>query len=424
VRFQISSVMDAIEQRLTTDLAGAQAVVDIGQVVRFVDLDGGRPVNLVRLGMVLDALSRYLVDEGVMLYGVCARELLSEAALTSKERMVLGRWTDEGMIEVTPDDGERAPELADLTGLPLITVADPPQETAARFGWLADGAGGRVLRLVARGGVAALVPADSAATDDDAAVRVIASAKVPTAELTEGQAAELPLPAEVLTGRAAARMSHTRVGRGRFMRAEPGPEAAELLARAWRCDGFDCPAFGDRRAVGQPVPRVRDGVPVCPRHDEPVVDIGPRQAAYPVSIIVDDLPRQRLVVHEGTPVLIGRDDDDPDVVSVGRWLHEAAAGWVSPVHLRLEARPEGLIITDLSENGTVIWQRRGPDDRGAARSLRRAAYELGEWDAVELYTGIALMRGDRRLATVLGRDEPASVLVDAPTAAHQQVSAD
>lgn len=423
MRFQISSVMDAIEQRLTTDLTGAQAVVDIGQVVRFVDLDGGRPVNLVRVGMVLDALSRYLVDEGALLYGVCARELLSEAALTSKERMVLGRWTDEGMIEVTPDDGERALELADLTGLPLITLADPPQEAAARFGWLADGAGVRVLRLVARGGVAALVPADSVETSEDAAQRVIAAAKVPSAELTDGTA-ELPLPAEVLTGRAAARMSHTRVGRGRFLRAEPAEEAAGLLARTWRCDGFDCPAFGDRRAVGQPVPRVRDGLPVCPRHDEPVVDIGPRQAAYPVSIIVDDLPRQRLVVHEGTPVLVGRDDDDPDVVSVGRWLHEAAAAWVSPVHLRLEARPEGLVITDLSENGTVVWQRRGPDDRGAARALRRAAYELGGWDAVELYTGIALMRGDRRLAAVLGRDEPASVLVDAPTAAHQQLSAD
>jgi hypothetical protein len=167
---------------------------------------------------------------------------------------------------------------------------------------------------------------------------------------------------------------------------------------------------------------VRDGVPVCPRHGEPVVEVGPRQPAFPVSIVVDDLPRRRLVVRAGQPVLVGRGDDNPDVVSVARWLHEAAAGWISPVHLRLEAREDGLVVTDLSENGTLVWQRSGPDDQGATRSLRRGAHALGEWDTVELYTGIELSRGDRRVVTVLGRDEPASVLVDAPTAAHQQVS--
>jgi hypothetical protein len=414
--------MDAIERRLTTDLAGAQAVVDLGHVARFAELDGGRPVNLVRLGMVLDALSRYLVDEGAMLYSVCGRELLSEAALTSKERMVLGRWTDEGLIEVTPDDGDRALELADLTGLPLVAVRDDPA-AAARYPWLADG-DGRVLRLIPRCGVAALVPMDAVMPEPGTAgERVIATAKVPTAGTGDGDTVDLPLPVEVLTGRGAARMSHTRVARRRFVRAVPADAAVPVLTRCWRCDGFDCPAFGERRPSGQPVPRLRDGVPVCPRHDEPVVDVGPRQAAFPVSIIVDDLPRRRLVVREGEPVLVGRDEGDPEVVSVAGWLHEAAAAWVSPVHLRLEARPEGLVITDLSENGTVVWQRSGPDDPGAARSLRRSAFALGEWDAVEVYTGIALMRGDRRLATIIGRDEPASVLVDAPTAVHRQVKA-
>jgi hypothetical protein len=32
VRFQVSSVMDAIEQRLTTDVTAAQAVVDLGEI--------------------------------------------------------------------------------------------------------------------------------------------------------------------------------------------------------------------------------------------------------------------------------------------------------------------------------------------------------------------------------------------------------
>jgi hypothetical protein len=416
--------MDAIEARLTTDVTGAQAVVDLEHIVRFVELDNGRPVNLVRIGMVVDALSRYLVDEGAMLYGVVARELLSEQALTSKERMVLGRWTDEGMIETVQDFPHRAVEVADLTGLPLITVGPDP-EAVARYPWLADG-GGRVLRVVPRQGVAALTPLEGGEPEpaaDGPAERVVGRAKVSSGGVVDADTAELPLPAEVLTGRVAARMSHTRVARRRVMPAEPAGEGANLLSRSWRCDGYDCPAFGERRPVGQPVPQLRDRVPVCPRHGEPVEDVGQRPPAYPVSIVIDDLPRRRLVVRAGQPVQIGRADDDPDVVSVKPWLHEAAAAWISPVHLRLEAREEGLVITDLSENGTVVWQRSGPDDPGATRSLRRVAHPLGEWDTIELYTGIELARGDRRLATVVGRDEPASVLVNAPTAAHQQVQA-
>src|SRR3954468_14677032 len=79
VRFEISRVMDTIEQRLTTDITLAQAVVDLAEVARFVALDGGRPINLLRLGMVVDALSRYLIDAGAMLYPVAGREVLSEA---------------------------------------------------------------------------------------------------------------------------------------------------------------------------------------------------------------------------------------------------------------------------------------------------------------------------------------------------------
>jgi hypothetical protein len=116
--------------------------------------------------------------------------------------------------------------------------------------------------------------------------------------------------------------------------------------------------------------------------------------------------------------------DDPAMVSVALWLHRAATSWISPVHLRLEASDQGLVVTDLSENGTVIWQRKGPDDLGTTKPLLRDSYPLGEWDGVELYTGIELVRGDRRLAAALGRDEPASVLVDAPTAAHHQVGPD
>src|SRR5262249_41881631 len=119
-------------------------------------LDGGRPINLLRVGMVVDALGRYLIDAGAMLYPVVGREVLSEAALTSKERMVLGRWADDGLIEVTPMINDRMPEIADFTGLPLIAVRDQ-RPYAKRFPWVLD-TPERVLRLAPRTGGAVLTP--------------------------------------------------------------------------------------------------------------------------------------------------------------------------------------------------------------------------------------------------------------------------
>src|SRR5690349_12517738 len=119
--------MDTIEQRLTTDVTLAQAVVDLSEVARFVALDGGRPINRLRIGIVVDALARYLIDADAMLDPFVGRELPSEPTLTSNERMVLGGWADDGLIEFTPVVNDRAVEIADFTGVPLIAVRDQAQ---------------------------------------------------------------------------------------------------------------------------------------------------------------------------------------------------------------------------------------------------------------------------------------------------------
>ena len=63
MRFEVSKVLDAIEARLTTDPALARAVVDLSEVVRYADLDGGRPASMLRLGLVIDALGRHVAEE-------------------------------------------------------------------------------------------------------------------------------------------------------------------------------------------------------------------------------------------------------------------------------------------------------------------------------------------------------------------------
>ncbi len=419
MRFEVSQVMDRIEQRLTTDVTLAQAVVDIGEIARYVELDGGRPVNLVRIGMAVDALSRYLFDAGAVLYAVTGRELLSEAALTSKERMVLGRWTDEGLIEATPGVADRVIEIADLAGLPVIAVR-PYREYAERFPWLRD-TPERLLRLIPRDGRAALSPSDSTEMDADAP-RSTAVGKAVVPAKDNGKPAG---PMETFAVRGVERLSHISLVRRRSTRAEPSSLGASLMARQWRCPEPDCPSFRESRRIGQPLPRLRQGVPACPRHGEPLTDIGQRPPAYAVCLVVDDLARRRFVVTADNPVEVGCQAPEPDDrgrISVAEWTHEASAAWIGPTQVRLEVRDGALVVTDVGQNGTVIWRRSGPDTAGETTTLRADSYPLGEWDSAELYTGIELVRGGSRRATTVGRAEPESVLVDAPTAALRQLT--
>ncbi|MEV6492257.1 FHA domain-containing protein, partial [Actinoplanes sp. NPDC051633] len=158
MRFEVSKVLDAIEARLTTDPALARAVVDLSEVVRYADLDGGRPASMLRLGLVIDALGRHVAEESVPVYAIAPRSLLSDGDLTSNERMVVRRWADDGVVEVVPEMGDRVLEVAELIGLPVLTRnraeqfrdARPWVDEPGRLLAAVPGAGGPV--LVARVG--------------------------------------------------------------------------------------------------------------------------------------------------------------------------------------------------------------------------------------------------------------------------------
>lgn len=124
MRFGISHVLDAIEKKLSTDPTETGAVFDLGEIIRLVDLDGGRPAHLLRLGLMIDAISHHLGDDTVSVYGVADRALMADNELTANEKIVIRRWSDDGLIEVVhtggPPAAARAREVAALTGLPLI----------------------------------------------------------------------------------------------------------------------------------------------------------------------------------------------------------------------------------------------------------------------------------------------------------------
>src|SRR5690606_24711674 len=109
MRFGVSRVLDAIEARLSLDPALARGVLDLSEVVRLVDLDGdtAKPATLLRVGRVVDAFAQHLAEDGVAVYVVANRALLSDLDLPSPERMVLRRWADDGLVEVLETAGDR-----------------------------------------------------------------------------------------------------------------------------------------------------------------------------------------------------------------------------------------------------------------------------------------------------------------------------
>ena len=377
MRFEVSKVHDAIEARLSTDPALARAVVDLSEIVRYADLDGGRPASAIRLGLVVDALGRYLAEENVPVYVVAPRGLLSDTDLTSNERMVIRRWADDGKVEVVPQLDDRVFEVAELLGVPVLTRTRGDQFRDRRP-WVDEP--GRLLAAVAgEGGGAVLV---------------------------------------------------ARVGRGEPPRpAERSPLGERLLARIWRCPESNCTSYGsggdpdspfaDMRTVtspvAQPPPALRGGVPTCPRHNTKLKDAGARPAVEVLSVRVDGVIRQRFVESTEAPVVVGRAPEGGGVM-LGQWLSDDARKWISRGHVRFVRHGNGeLTVQDVSTNGSGIRPGGSSDDDDRITLNRNETRSLGPTDVVELYGGVNV--GRSKMWATGGVVQPQSVMGEAPTMA-------
>lgn len=379
MRFEISKVLDAIEGRVSTDPDLVRAVLDLAEVVRYVDLDGGRPASTLRLGMVMDALGRQLEEDNVPVYAVVHRALLSEADLTSNERMVLRRWADEGLIEVLNNPGDRVLEVAELLGLPVLSRARY-DGMAGRFPWV-TGQPGRLLAPLPGAGGPVLVP------------RVKGNNPGP---------------------------------------AGPSPTGRKLLARTWRCKEPGCVLFGgsgggafadlaeiDRKPSGQPPPRLRAGQPICPRHDQRLTDAGPRPGTEVLSVRIGGMVRRRFVVAADRPVLVGRAPEESTGIRLGQWLNDEARRWISRSHVRFELRGADLVAQDVSTNGSGIRPGGSLEESERVGLARQQSRVLRPGDIVELYPGVQVARASTWASG--GMSNPTSVMAEAPTMAMRVV---
>ncbi len=356
MRFGISHVLDAIEKKLTTDPTESGAVLDLGEVIRLTELDGGRPAHLIRLGLMIDAISYHLGDDTISVYAVADRALLSDNELTANEKIVIRRWSDDGLVEVVPNGGPsagaRAREIAALTGLPLIA------RRSAGYPGLA------YAPAPAGNGVVKLIPT----------------------MIGPGPAA----PAAVL-----GRQWHC-------------PESF--------CPSFGTRREGAPEVV-QPPAQLRNGKPFCPRHGAPLADLGPRPRGVSVAVRISGLAWHRFTVTEAEPVVVGRAPEEAGGITIGLALDERGLRWVSRSHVRLELRGHRLQVTDISTNGTTMLQRSAPGEEPQRVALTRdEGAPVGEWDTIELFEGVELARSIRSAGPPAGAPT-ASVLTEAPTQA-------
>ncbi|GAA0728103.1 FHA domain-containing protein [Dactylosporangium roseum] len=246
MRFETSRALDAIERRLSVDPLVAGGVIDLVEAARSVDLDGGRPAALLRLGLFVDALSRQLGDGGVGLYAVAERGAMSDTDFTSNERMVLRRWSDDGLMEMLPPGarpGGRVREVAALTGLPVISRVPLPGHPGPVY-----------VTVGARGGMDLTMAPSTGST---------------------------PRPHPVLS---------------RFWRCPAGD-----------CPVFGRPPAA---GAGQAPPALPSGAPICPRHGERLIDAGVRPPAVPMVVRINGTVRTRFPLTAARPVVVGRAPED------------------------------------------------------------------------------------------------------------------
>ncbi len=292
MRFSISATLDAIESRLSLDPALAQAVVDVTDVVRLVALDGdtGRPARLPRLGHVIDALARHRGENGVVVYPVAARSLLSDQDLSANERMVARRWVDDGLVDMLTEPGDRVLEVAQALSVPVVGGRGL-ERYADRYPWVA---------------AALLSPG-------------------PSGLVGRGEPPAVPGASRLL---------------GRLWQC-----------RQAACVGFGRPR-GDQRPPrlvgGVPTCPVHDGrlADAGPRPSARVLVVSVDGAVRSRFVVREGAP---VVVGRAPDPPPGT-----RAVTLAPWLGATAMRWVSRTHVRLELRGDTLAVVDLSTHGTRV----------------------------------------------------------------------
>ena len=352
---------------LTADIDRADALIDLSNVVLERSLGGSGAADLLRMERVGRALSALYGSPETRMYGVADESLIRRKLYAdARQFRTLKRWQAERVIHVAPDADPVLLELADQTGLPIITM-DRFRNHRDDFPWL-DGSDDAVLepRADARGGVSL----------SHVVVHPVLDWEVSRAEESD------------------------------LLKQKGVRARQDLLTRIWGCPEPRCPWHDPLRTGLLFVPRwYRDRL-YCDLHDLDVVDLGPRPRAAQVKVISNGAEVARFPVRAGERVMVGR---SPGGFVLTPWLSTETRLKVSREHLALELAGDRLVFTDSSRNGTILVNA-----EGFRRKIHKASAPFGYKSRLEVVPGLDLIRSGRRYPSELQVDRAVATAAEPP----------
>lgn len=376
--------MNDLEKHLASHPEDADALVDLSNVVRASDLGTPGLRSLDRLRLVVDALAQRLGDRRATVYAVADRSLRGGALEFPDPTDVvrLGQWAGRGLIEELPDADRRLLDLAEMTGVPVVS-RDGFADFRLSHPWIQGNTTQFLAPRPAPGRTVVLEQRDMGVR---AAVDI-------SRKMEESDFKEYGLL------------------RGRHRRP-----LTDVLRRRWRCPVDDCRRHGTR-ATREQLPQMRGGTPVCRVHRSALLDDGPRPATVQLKLLVEGECVHRFTLTGGTVTGIGRAPGDGGI-ALQDLVPEQLVRRVSRRHLEIRVAETEISVQDVSSNGTRVWRPDAAGGPGVWRELQPGkAAVLQVRHVAELAPGVTLTRSGRRFPAEIRAGWPSSAGGDTTTAA-------
>jgi hypothetical protein len=347
---------------LVNDPDGADALLDMSNVLRDARLGGEGPADLVRLERVGQALATLYGAATAAMFCVADRSLLAqpELFLDPAQRRTLRRWADAGLIHEAPKADVPLLLTAEETGLPIIT-GDRFVGHRREFPWLND--------------------------RDDVVLEPRADpfGYVYLSHVTLGREDDWKM---------------SWVEEKDLLLQQGLSQRPEVFGRYWSCPEPRCARHDPASGPFVLLPRASGGRLICDVHGEDMIDLGPRPRVAQLKVMRNGREQLRFSVTEDEPVSVGR---SPEGVDLSPFLSKEAQGAVSRKHLLFGFDSTGLTVTDRSTNGTTLFPRDGTN----LGSLHLKTRPFNSGDRAQIVPGVEIVRSGREYPSELpGRRAP------------------